>query len=78
MRSLKEKFTSRKFLACVAGFLTGITVLLSGNTVEGVVTVITSIVAYLIAEGYIDAKSVETIADAVVDDLEEYEDDELF
>lgn len=77
MRSLKEKFTSRKFLACVAGFLTGITVLTTGNVTEGVATVITSIIAYLITEGYIDAKSVQNIADAVIDDLGESQDDKL-
>ena len=50
-----NKFTSRKFIAMVAGVLTGIGVILSGQTTEGLTAVILSIISYLAAEGYIDS-----------------------
>jgi hypothetical protein len=65
-----KKFSSRKFLACVAGIITGFVVLLSGNVTEGVATVITSVVTYLAVEGFIDAKAVQKTAENVVDMLE--------
>lgn len=75
-----SKFTSRKFLASVAGILTGIALIVSGNTVEGASAVITSIVAYIVAEGYVDSKAVKNtieisqdVFDNVFADLEETE-----
>lgn len=65
---MMKKFTSRKFLAMVAGVLTGIGVILAGGTIEGLTAVIASVVSYLIAEGYIDAKAVNAVKD-VVDDV---------
>ncbi len=50
-----SKFTSRKFIAMVAGVLTGVGVILSGQTTEGLTAVIISIISYLAAEGYIDS-----------------------
>ena len=50
-----SKFTSRKFIAMVAGVLTGIGVILTGGTVEGLTAVLASVITYLAAEGYIDA-----------------------
>ena len=50
-----SRFTSRKFIAMVAGVLTGIGVILTGGTVEGLTAVIASFVTYLAAEGFIDA-----------------------
>ena len=50
-----SKFTSRMFIAMVAGVLTGIGVILTGGTVEGLTAVIASVITYLAAEGYIDA-----------------------
>jgi hypothetical protein len=67
---MRKKFTSRKFLAMVAGILTGIGVILTGGTVEGLTAVIASVVSYLIAEGYIDAKAVNAVQD-VIDDVAE-------
>lgn len=60
---MKKKFTSRKFIACAAGIITGIAVIINGSTVEGITAVISSVVAYLIAEGYIDAKAVKSAAE---------------
>ena len=74
------KFTSRKFLAAIAGILTGIALIISGNTVEGASAVMTSIVAYIVAEGYVDGKAVKNTIEIsqdvlgnVVADLEEEE-----
>jgi hypothetical protein len=50
-----SRFTSRKFIAMVAGVLTGIGVILTGGTVEGLTAVIASVISYLAAEGFIDA-----------------------
>ena len=76
---MMKKFTSRKFIACVAGVLTGIGVILAGVTVEGLTAVIASVVSYLIAEGYIDAKAVNTVKDVtcgVADKVEDKESEE--
>jgi 6-phosphofructokinase len=72
---MMKKFTSRKFLAMVAGVLTGIGVILAGGTVEGITAVIASVVSYLIAEGYIDAKAVNAVKDVVDGVAETVEDD---
>ena len=50
-----KRFTSRKFIAMVAGILTGLGVILTGDTVAGLTAVIASVVSYLAAEGFIDA-----------------------
>ena len=50
-----SKFTSRKFIAMVAGVLTGLGVILAGDTVAGLSAVVASVVSYLAAEGFIDA-----------------------
>jgi hypothetical protein len=42
-------------------------VICAGNTAEGVVTVIASVLAYLVAEGCIDAKAV-SMADEVIEE----------
>jgi hypothetical protein len=70
MKSLKQKFTSRKFIVCLTGILTGIGVAISGNVVEGVSTVLVSMITYLIAEGYIDAKALD-VGDNVIDEVKE-------
>lgn len=78
MKSFGEKLTSRKFLACVAGIVTGIGLIASGNSIEGSTTVIASIVAYLVAEGYIDAKAVKQASQSLADKIEiGVEDDKL-
>lgn len=56
---LKTKFTSRKFIACLAGVVTGLGLILSQNTVEGATTVVVSVISYLAAEGLIDAAAVK-------------------
>ncbi len=70
MKTLMRKLTSRKFIAAVAGIITGVGVIASGNTTEGMVAVIASVIAYLVAEGYIDAKAVD-IADSVIEETKD-------
>jgi hypothetical protein len=70
MKSLKQKFSSRKFIVCLTGILTGIGVAISGNVVEGVSTVLVSMITYLIAEGYIDAKALD-VGDNVIEEVKE-------
>ena len=80
MKSLKQKFTSRKFIVCLKGIITGVTVALSGNTVEGITTVLVSLISYLVAEGYIDAKAVEMgdkVIESVKENLKENDHDKL-
>lgn len=65
MNTLKSKLTSRKFLVAVAGIVSGIVLLSNGNTNEGVSAVIASVIGYLVAEGYIDARAVKAATDEV-------------
>ena len=53
-----------------AGIVSGIALIISGNATEGVAAVIASVLGYLVAEGYIDAKAVKATADAVSDAVE--------
>ena len=80
MKTLKQKFASRKFIVCLTGIITGVTVASSGNVIEGVTTVLVSLITYLIAEGYIDAKAIE-VSDKVIEEvknnLKENTDDKL-
>ncbi|MBP3580644.1 MAG: hypothetical protein J6K12_05285 [Clostridia bacterium] len=61
-----KKISSRKFIASMAGVLTGIGVIASGSEVEGIIAVLASVIAYLITEGFIDAKAVDVL-DEVID-----------
>ncbi len=70
MKTFLKKISSRKFIASLMGILTGIGVIASGSEIEGIITVIASIFAYLIAEGYIDAKAVK-VTDDVIDKTKE-------
>lgn len=60
MNNLKSKLTSRKFLLALSGVITGIMLIASGNTTEGTTTLVTSIITYLISEGYIDAQAIKS------------------
>lgn len=66
-----NKLTSRKFLVSAAGIVSGIVLIANGNTTEGVGAVIASVVGYLVAEGYIDAKAVEMVTDKVEEEIDE-------
>ena len=78
------KFKSRKFIVCVAGVLTGVSLIIMGNTVEGAASVIASVLGYIAAEGYIDGKAVKNtiettqdVLDSVLKDFEDFEDAEV-
>lgn len=60
-----KKFLSRKFLVALSGVITGIILLLEGNTAEGISSLVVSIGGYLAAEGMIDAQSVKAAAEKV-------------
>ncbi|MBQ4556926.1 MAG: hypothetical protein IJA60_04690 [Clostridia bacterium] len=63
MKTLKQKLTSRKFLVAVAGIVSGVALISGGATNEGVTAIITSVVAYLAAEGLIDMAAVKNATD---------------
>ena len=75
MNNFIKKLTSRKFLVSVAGIVSGIALVISGNETEGVAAIIASVIGYLVAEGYIDAKAVKATAEAVSDTVETAEED---
>ena len=59
MKTMKTKLTSRKFLVAVAGVVSGILLIVNGSTTEGVTAIVTSVVAYLAAEGLVDMAAVK-------------------
>ncbi len=65
-----KKLLSRKFLVSAAGIASGIALIASGNEAEGVAAIIASVIGYLVAEGYIDAKAVKTVTDKVGESVE--------
>lgn len=56
---MKNKLTSRKFLTALTGLITGIFLIITGDVTEGVTAVISSVVAYCVAEGYVDGKKLQ-------------------
>lgn len=70
-----KKFTSRKFLAAVAGLVAGIAMVFGLNegiitTVSGAVMAVGSVVAYIITEGRVDAAAVGDAAQKVQDAID--------
>lgn len=68
----KRKLSSRKFLASIVGVVTGIAMVfgLDENTISnvaGAVVSLASIVAYIIAEGKVDAESVKNSTEQITD-----------
>lgn len=56
----KKKLTSRKFWLAIAGFVTGVAVMISGATAEtitGAVMALGSVVAYIVGEGFADSSN---------------------
>lgn len=81
MKTLKEKLTSRKFLAAVAGLIAGLAMVFGLDEsiitqVSGAVVSVASVIAYIITEGRIDAAAVgqaaEDVAEAVDSVLDGY------
>lgn len=76
IRSFKEKLCSRKFLAALAGIVTGLAMVfgLDNGTISnvaGAVVSVASVVAYIVTEGKVDAESVKNAVDSVQDALED-------
>lgn len=70
MKEFFEKLKSRKFLACVVGIIVGIVVVFGVDegtisTIAGAVVSIGSIVAYIVTEGAIDAKAIQSVKDFI-------------
>ena len=59
MENALKKVSSRKFLVAVSGVVSGIVLIAGGNTTEGVTAIVTSVVAYLAAEGLVDMAAVK-------------------
>lgn len=79
MSTLKQKLSSRKLWAAIIGILTGIAMIfgLDGKvieTVSGAVVAVGSIVAYIVAEGKIDAERVKGTVEQVKDAIEVLDD----
>lgn len=83
MNKFLKKLTSRKFLTCVAGIITGLCLIFGADantvtTISGAVTSLGSIILYIIVEGKIDNTAVlegaaRNIKDALIaiDSVEE-------
>lgn len=74
-RTLKDKLCSRKFLAAVAGVVTGLALVFgldenTISTVAGAVVSVASVVTYIMAEGKVDAESVKNAVEGVQNAVE--------
>lgn len=76
MNTLKSKLTSRKFLLAITGVISGIVLVAVGYVEEGTTTIVSAILAYLAAEGIVDAVAVKTATDKMQDVLDDVEDEE--
>lgn len=81
MKEFLKKLTSRKFIVTAITTITGIVTMIIGeneivNTIASALMVIIPTIVYCITEGVIDAKSVKTIGDTVVDTVEKLGADE--
>lgn len=56
---MKEKFTSRKFLTALTGLITGIILVIMGEVTDGVTAIVSSVIAYCAAEGYVDGQKIK-------------------
>ena len=59
MESVLKKVSSRKFIVAVSGVVSGIVLVANGSSTEGVTAIVTSVVAYLAAEGLVDMAAVK-------------------
>lgn len=78
MNTLIRKLTSRKLWVSLAGVATGVAIALGADTTDveaaaGAVTALLSAVAYIAAEGYVDASRIKNAAEALQKPAEEVE-----
>lgn len=71
----KRKLSSRKLWAAVAGIVTGLAMVFgldenTISTVAGAVVSVASVVAYIMAEGKVDAESVKQAVEGVQEGIE--------
>ena len=59
MKNYLNKLASRKFLVSAAGVISGVLLIVCGNMKEGMTAVVASVIAYLAAEGFVDAAAVK-------------------
>ncbi len=76
----KQKLSSRKLWAAAAGVVTGLAMIFgldenTINTVAGAVVSVASVVAYIMAEGKVDAESVKQAVEGVQDAVEAVQDE---
>lgn len=67
-----KKFTSRKFLAALAGVITGLSMAFGLDetiisTVAGAVVSVVSVITYIVTEGKVDAEAVKNAVEKVQD-----------
>ena len=72
MKSFLSKLTSRKFLAAIAGLVSGIAMVFGLDEsiitqVSGAVISVASVIAYIVTEGKIDAAAVGQAAEDVAE-----------
>ena len=60
---MKNKYTSRKFIAALTGMIAGALMVLSGNITQGTAAIISSVVVYCVAEGIIDARTIKIMSE---------------
>ena len=65
MRSKLKNLLSRKFLTAIIGIITGSVTIIQGDVIVGASLIAISIIGYLIAEGYVDAKSAAATASTI-------------
>lgn len=73
--SMKQKLSSRKFWAAVAGVVTGLAMVFGLDetiisTVAGAVVSVVSVMTYIITEGRIDAESVKNAVTEIQQGIE--------
>ena len=71
----KQKLTSRKFWAALIGFITALLVAFGVNdlTIEQVIALITAastLIAYIVGEGIVDAARVNSEKEGIKDDIQ--------
>lgn len=71
----KQKLTSRKFWAALIGFITALLVAFGVNdlTIEQVIALITAastLIAYIVGEGIVDAARVNSEKESIKDDIQ--------
>lgn len=74
-KTIIQKLTSRKFIVAAITLIAGIVTMIIGHehevtTIAGALMSIVPTVVYCIVEGTVDAKSVQTVTDAVSDAAE--------